>query len=241
MSINDLDELTDSEIQMYLDGQLKGIRKTDLENRISVESAIRQRIIEYTALDKQFSRQYRQSIFFKHPIDKDKKPLLFFSWQLATSFVIGLVVAISVINFKPMLDDSIYAQEAVAAHFKYSPEQHISGDTKILAFDKSATQNNTFRPPDLMQAGLELVGVRHLRVKEGKSVQLMYHDASGQRYTVLITQNPTQKAPLKPDYYNSQLAQVSYWGNNKYNFAVTGINDGVDVRRLQSLIAQNFL
>jgi len=241
VNTNKIDELTDSEIQMYLDGHLQGIRKKDLENRISVEPAIRQRIIEYTALDKHFSRQYRQSIFLKHPSDKEKNQSLFFNWQLVTSFVMGIVAAILVINFNPMLHDSVYAQEAVAAHFKYSPEQHISGDTEILAFDKSSVQNNTFKPPNLMQAGLKLVGIRYLRVKEGQSVQLMYHDILGQRYTILITRNPTEKAPQKPSYYNSQLAQVSYWGNNQYNFAVTGINEGLDVRDLQPLIAQNFL
>ena len=239
MSKIKLDELTDSEIQMYLDKKLKGSRKTDLENRIAQEPAIRQRIIEYTTLDKQFNQHYGKSIFTNQSVKKERYQSVFFNWRIATSFAMGLVVAILVGNYDTMNNKPNFAQQAIVAHFKYSPEQRVANNIESLVFDKQLSEN-TFSPPDLMPAGLELVGVRHLTLKEGKSVQLMYHDNKGERYTVMITQNPTIKAPTKPDYYNTQLAQVSYWGNNNYNFAITGINDGLNVRSLQPMIAANF-
>ncbi len=234
-----MDELTDSEIQMYLDGQLKGIRKSDLENRIAAEPAIRSRIIEYTTLDKKFSQRYGTSIFVKQEQGKKNRQAMFVNWRMASSFAMGLLAAVIVMNIYSGNKQVNYAQEAIVAHFKYSPEQHLANNVQTLTFDK-VNKNDTFTPPDLIKAGLELVGIRHLRMDEGKSVQLMYHDKLGERYTVIITRNPTKTAPQQPDYYNTQLAQVSYWGKNNYNFAITGVKEGLDVRTLQPMIAANF-
>ncbi len=244
MSKNKVDELTDSEIQMYLDGHLKGARKVDLENRIAVEPAIRERIVQYSCLDKEFNKHFGTSAFLKKETVKEtvKKPSqsLFAQWRMATAFAMGLLVSFLLLNFSSIIGQSSFAQEAVIAHFKYSPELHLDGRVKTLAFDKEQNVSNTFIPPNLEPVGLELVGVRHLVLQEGKSVQLMYHDDKGERYTVIITQNPKQKAPQKPDFYNTQLAQVSYWGNKKYNFAITAVKEGLDVRDIQPMIAANF-
>ena len=240
MKKNKVDELTDSEIQMYLDGHLKGARKVDLENRITIEQAIRERIVQYTCLDKEFNKHFGTSVFLKKETPKAPTLSIFEQWRVLTAFAMGLLVSFLMLNFNLFQGQSDFAQEAVLAHFKYSPELHFDGPVQTLAFDDKQNVSNTFTPPNLEQAGLELVGVRHLVLQEGKSVQLMYHDDKGERYTVIITQNPSQDAPRKPDYYNTQLAQVSYWGNDKYNFAVTGVKEGLDVRDIQPMIASNF-
>ncbi len=240
MSKNKVDELTDSEIQMYLDGYLKGSRKEDLENRIAIEPAIRERIVQYTCLDKEFDKHFGTSAFLRKEIVKEPTKSISSRWRTASAFAMGLLVSFLILNFNSFNRQSTFAQEAALAHFKYSPELRLDGSIQTLAFDKEQNVSNTFTPPDLEQAGLELVGVRHLVLQEGKSVQLMYHDDKGERYTVIITQNPSQDAPKNPDFYNTQLAQVSYWGNHKYNFAITGVKEGLDVRAIQPMIAANF-
>ena len=237
MSNLKLDELTDSEIQLYLDGQLKGARKSDLEKRIALEPIVRQRIVEYSKLDKQFKKKYETNLF----LSKDKaKHNSFKKWQFATTFAMGLAVAVLVMNTSYFKNQPAFVNEAVLAHFKYSPEQHLASNVTTLSFDKDRAQNNTFTPPNLNEIGLKLVGIRHLSLQEGNSVQLMYHDKEGRRYTVIITQNPSKMEPNEPNFYNTQMAQVSYWGNKKYNFAITAVNEGLDVRAIQPLIASTF-
>lgn len=235
-----LDELTDSEIQFYLDGELHGSRKHDLEERIALQPEIRDRILEYKQLDRKFTQSMGQSLFLDKGQPASTPFINLSNWPVPTAFAAGLALAF-VINYSPTnnLSASAFAEEAMAAHFQFSPEKHISYADKTVSLENAQSQRD-FALPDLSEAGLEVVGVRYFHSDTGRNAQLMYHDPAGRRYTVLITQNPDTPAPEKPAYMKTDLGQVSFWRTGDLNLAVTAGQGELDVRELQQNVAASF-
>jgi anti-sigma factor RsiW len=124
------------------------------------------------------------------------------------------------------------SHQAAVAHVVYSPDVRrpveIAADQEeALVKWLSKRLGTPVRPPKLGGLGYELVGGRLLPGNSGPVAQFMYHDASGQRMTLYVTTEGTEKRDTGFRFAREGPVNVFYWVDGKFGYALSaGIDKG---------------
>lgn len=124
------------------------------------------------------------------------------------------------------------SHQAAIAHVVYSPDVRrpveIAADQEeALVKWLSKRLGTPVRPPKLGGLGYELVGGRLLPGNSGPVAQFMYHDASGQRMTLYVTTEGTEKRDTGFRFAREGPVNVFYWVDGKFGYALSaGIDKG---------------
>ncbi len=124
------------------------------------------------------------------------------------------------------------SHQAAVAHVVYSPDVRrpveIAADQEeALVKWLSKRLGTAVRPPKLGALGYELVGGRLLPGNSGPVAQFMYHDASGQRMTLYVTTEGTEKRDTGFRFAREGSVNVFYWVDGKFGYALSaGIDKG---------------
>ncbi|MDF0607158.1 anti-sigma factor [Neisseriaceae bacterium TC5R-5] len=122
--------------------------------------------------------------------------------------------------------------QAAIAHVVYSPDVRrpveIGADQEdqLVAW-LSKRLGAKIRPPKLGALGYELIGGRLLPGSSGPVAQFMYHDATGQRLTLYVTNEQTANQSTGFRFAQEGPVNVFYWIDGKFGYALSaGINRG---------------
>ena len=118
-----------------------------------------------------------------------------------------------------------WLQRAAFAHSVYTPEPRHAVEVKAQEEHLARWLTRRIEAPvklfDLRPLGFELVGGRLLPDGAGKSAQLMYQDANGQRVTVYLRKpEPGTDAAFR--YERQGALGMFYWIEDKCGFALVG-------------------
>jgi anti-sigma factor RsiW len=122
--------------------------------------------------------------------------------------------------------------QAAVAHVVYSPDVRrpveISADQEEALVKWLTKRLGTpVSPPKLGALGYELVGGRLLPGNSGPVAQFMYQDSSGQRMTLYVTTESTEKRDTGFRFAREGLVNVFYWVDGKFGYALSaGIDKG---------------
>lgn len=124
------------------------------------------------------------------------------------------------------------SHQAAVAHVVYSPD--VRRPVEIAADQEEALVKWLTKrlgapvsPPKLGALGYELVGGRLLPGNSGPVAQFMYQDASGQRMTLYVTTESTEKRDTGFRFAREGLVNVFYWVDGKFGYALSaGIDKG---------------
>jgi len=124
------------------------------------------------------------------------------------------------------------SHQAAVAHVVYSPD--VRRPVEIAADQEEALVKwltkrlgTPVSPPKLGALGFELVGGRLLPGNSGPVAQFMYQDATGQRMTLYVTTESTEKRDTGFRFAREGLVNVFYWVDGKFGYALSaGIDKG---------------
>jgi anti-sigma factor RsiW len=101
-------------------------------------------------------------------------------------------------QFPQNIKVSAFARQAAIAHVVYSPDVRrpveigAEQEEQLVAW-LSKRIGSPIRPPKLGKVGYELIGGRLLPGQSGPVAQFMYHDATGQRLTLYVSAEQSNK------------------------------------------------
>ena len=121
------------------------------------------------------------------------------------------------------------ARRAALAHAVYSPEvrhpvEVTADQLEHLVAWLSARLRIPVRPPDLIPAGLLLLGGRLLPGEHGPSAQLMYQSANGRRLTLYICSGPPMEQETAFRYAREHGVRVLYWIDRGRRYALASVD-----------------
>lgn len=123
--------------------------------------------------------------------------------------------------------DSQLARRAAIAHVVYSPDvRHpveIGADQEDqLVTWLSKRLGTPIHPPRLGKLGYELIGGRLLPGDTGPVAQFMYHDVTGQRLTLYVSNEQAGNKDTGFRFTEQGPVNVFYWIDGKFGYALSG-------------------
>ena len=134
------------------------------------------------------------------------------------------------------LTDQALASHEVYAVDRRHPIEVVAAERDHLATWLSNRLNRKLQPPDLEQAGYELLGGRLLATERGGAAALfMYADKQGQRVSVLLRPMAAELSAARTDGHNGSL-NVCAWIESGLGYAVAGPVPDKQLDRLADII-----
>jgi len=134
----------------------------------------------------------------------------------------------------PAADVASLPRRAAIAHVVYSPdvrrpvELGADQEDQLVAW-LSRRLGAQINPPKLGSVGYELIGGRLLPGASGPVAQFMYHDVTGQRLTLYVTNENTANKDTGFRFTQEGPVNVFYWIDGKFGYALSA---GIDKREL---------
>ena len=142
-----------------------------------------------------------------------------------------------------------FAQRAAIAHAVYSPDIRRSVEISADHEDQLVTwlskrMGSTMKPPHLQALGYALDGGRLLPGDKGPVAQFMYHDKSGAKLTLYVSNEISaldKAAPSQKSQKNQETAfrftregsvNVFYWVNGPFGYAISSDADKGELARV---------
>lgn len=132
-------------------------------------------------------------------------------------------------------------RQAAIAHVVYSPDVRrpveIGADQEdqLVAW-LSKRLGAKIRPPKLGALGYELIGGRLLPGSSGPVAQFMYHDATGQRLTLYVTNEQTANQDTGFRFAQEGPVNVFYWIDGKFGYALSAGIDKGELARIATAV-----
>jgi anti-sigma factor RsiW len=123
-------------------------------------------------------------------------------------------------------------KQAAIAHTVYSPDARRPVEITAEQEDQlvawlSKRLGTRIQVPKLGSVGYELIGGRLLPGSKGPVAQFMYHDATGQRLTLYVSNENTGNADTGFLFAQEGPVNVFYWINGNFGYALSaGIDKG---------------
>lgn len=130
------------------------------------------------------------------------------------------------------LYEASLAKQAAIAHTVYSPDARRPVEITAEQEDQlvawlSKRLDTRIRVPKLGSVGYELIGGRLLPGSKGPVAQFMYHDATGQRLTLYVSNENTGNTDTGFLFAQEGPVNVFYWINGNFGYALSaGIDKG---------------
>jgi anti-sigma factor RsiW len=133
---------------------------------------------------------------------------------------------------------------AAVAHVVYTPEvRHpveVAADQEAhLVAWLSKRLGAQLKPPQLSEAGYQLVGGRLLPGDQGEVAQFMYENQDKIRLTLYTQPQVASKATVADAsfrYANEKGIDVFYWTEGRFGYALSGNNGREDMLKLATLV-----
>lgn len=144
----------------------------------------------------------------------------------------------------PAIQNAVMAslpRRAAIAHVVYSPDVRrpveIGADREdqLVAW-LSKRLGAKIRPPKLGALGYELIGGRLLPGSSGPVAQFMYHDATGQRLTLYVTNENTANHDTGFRFAQEGPVNVFYWVDGKFGYALSAGIDKGELARIATAV-----
>lgn len=139
-----------------------------------------------------------------------------------------------------------FAQRAAIAHAVYSPdvrravEVGADHEDQLVAW-LSKRMGSSMKPPHLQALGYALDGGRLLPGDKGPVAQFMYHDNTGAKLTLYVSNEINGLGAAAPDQKNQETAfrfaqegsvNVFYWVNGPFGYAISADADKAELARV---------
>ncbi|MCF6202748.1 MAG: anti-sigma factor [Methylococcaceae bacterium] len=244
-------EITDSEIQAYVDNQLDPDRYHEIEVYIKTHPETAALIEDYqflnssiqalydSVLDEKLPEQYARTRSYR----KSKQRNFFKIAASLAWLMIGGIVGWSIHPAQLMLAQSIDGQEvdlvqpASFAHTVYStetshPVEVSAKEEKHLVGWLSKRLHTDIKAPDLTKYNFELIGGRLLPSTNRMAAQFMYQKQNGVRITLYIRRGEWNNNKTTFHYSNQGSISVLYWINGEMGYALVGQLDKTELYSL---------
>jgi anti-sigma factor RsiW len=139
-----------------------------------------------------------------------------------------------------------FAQRAAIAHAVYSPDQRRAVEVGADQEDQlvawlSKRMGAPMKPPHLQALGYALEGGRLLPGSQGPVAQFMYHDDTGAKLTLYVSNEVADAGAGLPGSKNEETAfrfaregqvNVFYWVNGPFGYALSADADKAELARV---------
>ncbi|MCK5829855.1 MAG: anti-sigma factor [Methylococcales bacterium] len=244
-------EVTDSEIQAYVDNQLDLDRRREIEIYIQTHPETAALIEDYQLLNSSIQELYDPVLDEKLPeqyarTNLDRKPKQHIFFKIAASLawlMIGGIAGWSAHPVKLMLAHSTDGQEthlvhpASFAHAIYStetrhPVEVSAKEEQHLVGWLSKRLHTDIKAPDLSKNNFELIGGRLLPSTNRMAAQFMYERKDGNRITLYIRRGAWNNNKTTFRHSNQGSISVLYWINGEMGYALVGQLDKTELHNL---------
>ena len=141
-----------------------------------------------------------------------------------------------------------FAQRAAVAHAVYSPDARRAVEVRADQEDQLVTwlskrMGAPMKPPHLQTLGYALDGGRLLPGDKGPVAQFMYHDNTGAKLTLYVSNEVADMAQKTPAGENQETAfrfaregsvNVFYWVNGPFGYAISADADKTELARVSA-------
>ena len=269
MNPNTPSPVTEAELQAYVDRELTSERQREIEAYLSHRPEEAQRVERYLkqkleiralfdpVMDEPLPARVRQAV------RRPRTP--WYLQRLAAGIAIAVVsgsvgwglrsgmgsepvaatVAQRTSSAMTMASATGFAQRAAIAHAVYSPDQRRPVEVGADHEDQLVTwlskrMGAPMKPPHLQALGYALDGGRLLPGDRGPVAQFMYHDKSGAKLTLYVTNEVTaasgekNKTNGETAFRFAQEGQVNvfYWVNGPFGYAISADADKTELARV---------
>jgi anti-sigma factor RsiW len=233
--------ITEADLVAYVDGRLDAARTAAVESwladnpteRARIEAWLTQDALLRTALDPVTSEPVPQRI--AKPLLRRRRNFLLPA-AMAASLVVGLGAGFWLWGAgespaaRQIASIALSAHEVYVGEVRHPVEVPVSDEAHLVAW-LSNRMDTAIVPPDLSADGLTLLGGRVVPNEGQPAAMLMYEDASGERYTLLIVRN-AETAVTSFRYADAGDAGAFYWLAGSIGYAFSGPDDREKLLRL---------
>ena len=236
-------QLTDTELNAFVDGELPADRVADIEVRLAADPPAAERVRAYRA-QKQALRDLFSPVLAEPvppalhaaatPASTARRWLPPWSLQrMAASLFIALIGGLLGWVAHDHLPPSVlaarstpFSHQAAIAHAVFSPDVRRPVEISAEHEDQLVTWlskrlGTPVRPPKLGTLGYELIGGRLLPGNSGPVAQFMYQDGGGQRLTLYVSTDVPGNRDTAFRYAQEGPINVFYWIDGSYGYALS--------------------
>ncbi|WP_293937133.1 anti-sigma factor [Iodobacter sp.] len=265
--MNPTHTVTEAELHASIDGQLSPGRRLEVEAYLAAHPEEARRMQSYQAQKQALRDLYNPVMDEKisaHLQYAAKPPRPWHLQRIAAGIVIAISSAGSAWVARGLADENTlqtafiqrsvgdyaphkladFARRAAVAHVVYSPDTRrpveVGADqAQQLENWLSNRLGAPIKPPSLQSVGYTLIGGRLLPGERGPVAQLMYHDASGQRLTLYVTQEiPSTQATTDFQFGQDGPVNVFYWVDKSMGYAISSGTAQADLLRVAKFVHQ---
>lgn len=223
--------VTESDLHAYLDGQLPGARRGEVEDYLGRHPEEAARIASYRAQNEALRAVFDPVLDEPVPRRLMRRPVLLDRYAAVVAWMaFGMVIGWGLHDLRSTetrADVPRWARQAVIAHIVYAPEvRHpveVAADQEThLVTWLSKRLGTHLKVPHLSAAGYSLVGGRLLPGEQGPVAQFMYQDAQGRRLTLYVRTNARDNRETAFRFAQEDHVDVFYWMDGKLGYALSG-------------------
>lgn len=234
--------ISEQDLHAYADGRLDTARLTQVETWLAAHPERRTEVDAWRAQSAQLHRAYdgvldqavpaRLMPPANQPHWFEARRLAAIAWLMLGTLVGYLLGTYPAQQATPGAPAASLPRMAAIAHAVYTPEvRHpveVGADQEAhLVAWLSKRLGTPLKPPNLEQAGYQLVGGRLLAGERGEVAQFMYESTDKTRLTLYIQPQAAQAADASFRYASENGIDVFYWVEDRYGYALSG-NTGRD-------------
>lgn len=258
--------VTEADLHAYVDGRLPAARKAEVEAYLAAHPHEADRLQAYAAQNAALHALFDPVLEETVPPRLNAPPRRAAPWPWHwQSLAAGLAIAVvgvgagwglrGAVDHGPRLafDDArpAYSQPArglahlaAVAHVVYSPDVRrpveigAEQEDQLVAW-LSKRLGSKIHPPRLGKLGYELIGGRLLPGASGPVAQFMYHDRTGQRLTLYVSNEQANNKDTGFRFASEGPVNVFYWIDGKFGYALSaGIDKGALARVASAVYEQ---
>ena len=250
--------VTEAELQAYVDRQLTPERQSEIEAYLARRPEEAQRVESYVAQNRELRALFNPVL--EEPLPQRlrlaaRPQTPWYLQRMAAGIAIAIVSGVAGwglrggVSAEPgagmvaqrtpsaitVASATGFAQRAEIAHAVYSPdvrravEVGADHEDQLVAW-LSKRMGSPMKPPHLQALGYTLDGGRLLPGDKGPVAQFMYHDSSGAKLTLYVSNEIADQGASKQSQANREVAfrfakegavNVFYWVNGPFGYAIS--------------------
>jgi anti-sigma factor RsiW len=222
-------DITEDHLHAYVDGQLDGARRIEVEAYLAEHPAEARRVEAYQqqnlALRSLFAMTPGQSS--NHPRRSRNASYLRYAAVLFVGLFGGAIGWVLRGETVAVTAFTQFPREAAIAHVVYAPEvrhavEVTAQEESHLVAWLSKRMGASVRAPHLRDVGYELMGGRLLPSDNGPAAQFMYQDVQGRRLTLYVRRMSKPREATAFRYSRDDGLSIFYWVDGPLAYALSG-------------------
>lgn len=227
-----MNNVTESDLHAYLDGQLDGARRLEVEAYLAANPAQAERLRAYALQNEKLHGLFDSALEEPIPAALRSGPARFTRGPMRYAALVAAALVGGTLGWTLRATSTLTVaqtmpQRAAMAHLVYAPE--ILHPVEVGAKEEahltqwlSKRLGGPVRAPHLRDLGFELVGGRLLPDQVGPAAQFMYQDRRGERLTLYVRNALSGNRETAFRYAQEGKVGVFYWVDGPFGYALTG-------------------